>query len=293
MVQVVIPDWFVSGDDLAAVAPDAFQKHIKYMEDHCICQRMPQDDGDDDDDTSSLAKINNNNNGLLELETTEEEAYRLALADVHQDEDDNEEAKDDDWASQIRSINYTMHDTTTTTTSAPRPIMEQQDTHSISGIITSCSEATAEATNVAKEKTREAISKSQERMEQVHEKLSTRARSSRPLQVVPAWIITGDDVAQMAPESCQSHIRYMEDNCICQRMPDGDEEKTNTSDEDDNDMILDLGAACVSATSATQEKARLFLLKLNARAPLEPPNPKKPGESHFIEEDMMELLETV
>ncbi|CAJ1970407.1 unnamed protein product [Cylindrotheca closterium] len=315
MVQV-IPQWFVSGDDLAAVAPNVFQKPIQYMEDHCICQRMTEDYYDekgDGEEENSLLAIKKNNGGRLEYyeepeekkEQEEQEAYRspsFALADdLHQAEEEKE-----DWEAKIRSINYTMKTTTITATTTDETADDNQST--FSGIMTSCSEATAEATNVAKETTRSVISKSQEGVREVHTKLST-GRS--PLQIVPAWIITGDDVAQIAPESCQSPIRYMEDHCICQRMPDtsddyhhqqyhskqqkfhtsmmSDEEmKTNSNDDGDDDNYNN------DHTSTTQERHLFSMLNnLNARAPLEPPNPKRPGESHFIEDDMMELLETV
>ncbi|KAL3933196.1 MAG: hypothetical protein SGBAC_010500 [Bacillariaceae sp.] len=327
MVQV-IPNWFVSGDDLAAVAPKSLQRHIKLLEDHCTCQRMPED---------VMDVTTEDGGGVLEYEEAhgEEEAYgsAAALADfLH----NNAEEEKEDWSAQIRSIHYDMP---RDEVAADIPVEEDtQSVSGISGIVTSCSEATAEATNVAvsKETTPTptpttpatiSISKSQEPA--VYHDAKSKAATSPashllliPLQVmIPASIITGDDVAQIAPESCQSPIRYMEDHCICQRMPDHDpappppppppssssrtratmmaefeeEEKKRDDDDDDDDdndaMILDFERN--SCIRSNPEKAHMFIRNLNARAPLEPPNPKKPGESHFIEEDMMDLLETV
>ena len=113
---------------------------------------------------------------------------------------------------------------------------------------------------------------------------------NEPIQIIPTWLISGDDITQMMPEPCHGPIHFVENSCLCQRMQKEEEECGNNSIIATS-SVQARHPCTVGTTIKMHQEVHPF--KLRARAPLEAPSPKKPGESNFLEEDMMDLLETV
>lgn len=209
---------------------------------------------------------------------------------AHQQEEKHQEA-DDSWAS------------ITTTTSIMSTIIEEEEgeeeeIESVQRILASLSNSSDATTVVANVTSTTTATNRNKHQGMTNEEQEQEKPSSMQI-VLPAWLITSDDLAQILSYLYQPPHRYMEDQSY---MPDSDSATEAEEKIDDCTSIVasvDNGPSATSTRSTELQdpndcqpmSSRQIVKQLRARAPLEAPNPKKPGESNFIEEDMMDLLE--